>query len=91
MRERLYLDIGHVGIFRSLVQPWTSSSDDVEAELFHAMQAKDLPALRELIAQATDADARGVLLLPELYGGPEVSGRRRAQACPPIPRSSGAR
>src|SRR6476659_279894 len=44
----VFLDIGHVGIFRGLVRR-ARVDRDVEAELFRAMQAKDLPRIRELI------------------------------------------
>src|SRR5215203_7542816 len=43
----VYLDIGHVGIFRSLVRRARLGSD-AEAELFRAMQVKDVPAVREI-------------------------------------------
>src|SRR4029079_18313841 len=42
-----YLDIGHVAIFRSLVRHGRIARE-LEAELFGVIQAKDLPALREL-------------------------------------------
>src|SRR5690349_972408 len=42
-----YLDIGHVAIFRSLVRHGRIAGE-LESELFRVIQAKDLPALREL-------------------------------------------
>src|SRR5689334_9485153 len=43
----VYLDIGHVGIFRSLVQK-ARIEPELEKELFRAMQAKDLPEVHAL-------------------------------------------
>ncbi|MGZ5095169.1 MAG: ATP phosphoribosyltransferase regulatory subunit, partial [Vulcanimicrobiaceae bacterium] len=67
----VFLDIGHVGIFRSLVRR-ARVDRDVEAELFRAMQAKDLPGIRELIRKLPAPLREGLAALPELYGGPEV-------------------
>ena len=41
------LDIGHVAVFRSLAHA-AKVAPELEAELFGALQKKDLPALREL-------------------------------------------
>src|SRR6188474_2879840 len=67
----VYLDIGHVGIFRSLVRR-AHVERDVEAELFRAIQAKNLPRLRELAGGLPRATREALAALPELYGGPEV-------------------
>ncbi len=65
------IDIGHVAVFRSLVHA-AGIEPALEAELFEALQRKDLPALRSL-TRGVDAKTRAaLLLLPELYGGPEV-------------------
>lgn len=66
-----YLDIGHVAIFRSLVCR-AGIEGELESELFRAMQAKDLPALRELTGKMPRATRDAFTALPELYGGPEV-------------------
>jgi ATP phosphoribosyltransferase regulatory subunit len=60
-----------VAVFRSIAQAAGIPPAD-EAALFEALQKKDVPALKELTRelQATTRDA--LLLLPELYGGPEV-------------------
>ena len=63
---------------RGLVVP------EQEAELFRVLQAKDVPALRELSAGLDAGTREALLLLPELYGGPEVLRRARASACPVI-------
>jgi ATP phosphoribosyltransferase regulatory subunit len=69
--DSVYLDIGHVGIFRSLVRR-ARIAPDLESELFKAMQAKDLPALKELTRKVPKATREALHALPELYGGPEV-------------------
>jgi ATP phosphoribosyltransferase regulatory subunit len=66
-----YLDIGHVGIFRSVVGR-AGAEKGLESELFVAMQAKDLPALRALTRRLDRASREALIALPELYGGPEV-------------------
>ncbi|MGB8337464.1 MAG: ATP phosphoribosyltransferase regulatory subunit [Burkholderiales bacterium] len=65
------LDLGHVGIFRTLARQ-ASISPEQEGEMFRALLAKDVPALREL-TQALPAVSRDALrLLPELYGDQQV-------------------
>lgn len=67
----VYLDVGHVGIFRALV---TRAGIDAEheMELFRALQGKDVPGLEEL-ASGLDAEIKAALLaLPTLYGKREV-------------------
>ena len=66
-----YLDIGHVAIFRSLVRQGHIERE-LESELFRAMQAKDLPALRELTKALPRRTRDALVALPALYGGPEV-------------------
>jgi len=63
----VHLDLGHVGVFRALVEH-AQLDKDTEAELFVALQSKDSEALR-ILAQPLDAVMRGALLaLPTLYG-----------------------
>jgi ATP phosphoribosyltransferase regulatory subunit len=69
--EDVYLDIGHVGIFRSLVRR-ARLAQASESELFHAMQIKDVPAVRELTRKAPRAIRAAFAALPTLYGGPDV-------------------
>jgi len=69
--KQLRLDIGHVAVFRAIVRA-AKAGAALEAELFAALQKKDLPALRGL-TRGLDARSRAaLLLLPELYGGAEV-------------------
>ena len=64
------IDIGHVAVFRSIVHGGGVESG-LEAQLFEALQKKDVPLLKGL-ARGLDAKTRSaLLLLPELYGGVE--------------------
>jgi ATP phosphoribosyltransferase regulatory subunit len=74
--DRVYLDIGHVAVFRSLVNR-ARVAPGLEAELFRAMQAKDVPVLRELTRKLDRGSREALVLLPELYGGPEVLAQAR--------------
>ena len=71
--DGVYLDIGHVAIFRSLIKCGRVERE-LESELFRAMQAKDLPSLRELTRTLPRATRDAIIALPELYGGAEVLG-----------------
>jgi ATP phosphoribosyltransferase regulatory subunit len=65
------IDIGHVAVFRSLARA-AKAAPEQEADLFEALQKKDSPSLKRL-TRAFDAELRNALLvLPKLYGGPEV-------------------
>jgi ATP phosphoribosyltransferase regulatory subunit len=74
--EGLHLDLGHVAVFRSLVKQATISAS-LEAELFNALQRKDVPALTGLVAGLPQDVQAAVLALPQLYGGVEVIARAR--------------
>jgi len=67
----IHLDLGHVSVFRALVTR-ASVAPEREAELFRVLQAKDVPALRELSTGLDAGTREALLLLPQLYGGPEV-------------------
>jgi ATP phosphoribosyltransferase regulatory subunit len=81
----VHLDLGHVAVFRSLI---TRAGLDAarESELFQVLQAKDVAALKELSAGLDARTRDALLLLPELYGGPEVleTARRRLPAYPEL-------
>ena len=82
------MDIGHVAVFRSLVHD-AGVKPELEAELFEALQKKDVPALRSLTAKMKPKTRDALLLLPELYGGPEVLGMA-ARKLPPLPQLKSA-
>ena len=81
----VHLDIGHVSVFRTLITR-AGVTPQQELELFQVLQAKDVPALRDL-SRGLDASTReALLLLPELYGGPEVlaAARKRLPLYPEL-------
>jgi len=65
------IDIGHVAVFRSIVHA-AGVPAALEAELFEALQRKDVPALRSLTKKLDAQTQKALLLLPNLYGGAEV-------------------
>jgi len=79
------LDIGHVGVFRCLMTRFGVDSQ-LESDLFQVLQTKDLPSLRELVVPLPQVLRDSLLLLPQLYGGPEVlaAARQRLPAYPEI-------
>ena len=73
----VHLDLGHVALFRSLVRH-AEINEALEAELFGALQGKDVPALRGLVKGLPQDVQDALLALPQLYGGSEVIVRARA-------------
>ena len=65
------VDIGHVSVFRSIAHA-AEVRGELEAQLFEALQKKDLPALKDLTKKMNPKTREALLLLPELYGGAEV-------------------
>ncbi|HNY42919.1 MAG TPA: ATP phosphoribosyltransferase regulatory subunit [Bryobacteraceae bacterium] len=70
------IDLGHVGLFKALAHK-AGLIPEREETLFDCLQAKDLPGLRDLLGEAADDVRRALLLLPNLYGGPEVLAKAR--------------
>lgn len=66
-----YLDLGHVAVFRALVRR-ANIAAALEADLFRAMQLKDVPALRALTKKLDKITREALAALPDLYGGREV-------------------
>lgn len=83
--DGVHLDLGHVSVFRTLVN--RAGLDAArEAELFRVLQAKDVPALRDLTS-GLDAKTRDAIrVLPEFYGGVEVlaEARKRLPSYPEL-------
>ncbi len=69
----LYLDLGHVGIFRELAR-LAGLSQEQEAQLFDVLQRKAIPEIAELLDAWQLEPAMGTMLgaLAELSGGREV-------------------
>jgi len=65
------VDIGHVAVFRAIAQS-AKVAPELEAQLFEALQRKDVPALEELSKTLPAKTRDALLLLPSLYGGAEV-------------------
>lgn len=72
------LDIGHVGVYRALAQE-ARLSDEIEHQLFGALQAKDASAVAVLSAGLPVALAEAFAALPQLYGDRSVLAEARAR------------
>ncbi|GAB2888173.1 ATP phosphoribosyltransferase regulatory subunit [Uliginosibacterium flavum] len=70
------IDIGHVGIFRTL-SSLAGLNAEAEETLFGILQTKDVPALREFVANIAEPARSGLLALPDLYGDASVLLRAR--------------
>lgn len=72
---QIHLDLGHVAVFRGLVKG-AGISNELETQLFCALQSKDISGLRDLCDQLdkiTDKKVRhALMLLPELYGDKKI-------------------
>jgi ATP phosphoribosyltransferase regulatory subunit len=77
------LDIGHVAVFRSICRRGGVGAE-LEAELYEALQGKDLPALRAATKPLPKGTRGALLALPELYGEGAVLDRAR-RALPRYP------
>ena len=77
------LALGHVGIFRALTRR-AAVEEEQEADLFEALQHKDVSTLRELSAGCSREIREALLLLPDLYGPREVLDEA-ARRLPPYP------
>jgi ATP phosphoribosyltransferase regulatory subunit len=65
------MDIGHVAVFRAIVRE-AKVGAELESELFGALQKKDVPGISSLTNKLPAKTKSALLLLPELYGGPEI-------------------
>lgn len=78
--EQLYIDLGHVGIFRSLVRQAGLDSTQ-EEQFFDALQRKAKPELQTLVSEWDLAHDLADMLtaLADLHGGTEIL--EQAHAC----------
>jgi ATP phosphoribosyltransferase regulatory subunit len=76
----VHIDLGHVGIFRSLARD-AGLSPVQENDLFAALQRKAVPEIEEMLASqvADNGQRRRLAALAQLNGGPEVFTRAREQ------------
>src|SRR6266705_3521557 len=70
------LDIGHVAVFRAVCRHG-GVGPELESELYEALSAKDLPALRAVTRRLPGATRKALLALPELYGDGAMLERAR--------------
>jgi ATP phosphoribosyltransferase regulatory subunit len=72
---KTHLDLGHVAVFRGLVKG-AGISNELETQLFCALQSKDVSGLRDLCSKldkTVDKKVhRALMLLPELYGDTKI-------------------
>lgn len=74
------IDFGHVGVFRALAARLQSPAlrgVDGEQDLFAALQAKDVPSLRQLLVDEPEPVRNAFLALPGLYGTADVLAQAR--------------
>lgn len=69
--QALRLDFGHAAISRALIER-AGLAAETGQELFAALQGKDVPALRALLARVADPLRSALLALPELHGDRRV-------------------
>ncbi|TDI80862.1 MAG: ATP phosphoribosyltransferase regulatory subunit [Betaproteobacteria bacterium] len=78
--DKIHLDLGHVAVFRSLVKG-AGIPTGLEAELFSALQAKNVSGLKELCTEfdkCIDKNTRqALMLLPKLYGDKKILAQAR--------------
>lgn len=77
------IDLGHVGVFRTLVAA-AGLDPGTEEALLQLLQAKDVPGLRERCTDLPEPLRSAFLGLPEFYGGVEVLGAA-GRALPALP------
>ena len=77
------IDLGHVGIFRALVEA-AGLPQESEEEVLNLLQAKDVPGLVEACAGVPSPYREALERLPQLYGGAEVLDRA-ASELPQLP------
>ena len=73
---RFHLELGHAGIFASLVDSLGIKGEAREA-LIHAIKTKNVPSLQALLEPYNSHEAQALLALPKLFGGAEVFRKAR--------------
>lgn len=77
------IDLGHVGIFRALVESAGLSVEE-ESRLLQLLRDKDVPGLALATAKLPSPYREALLALPRLYGGSEILVTAR-QTLPDLP------
>ncbi|HMV06395.1 MAG TPA: ATP phosphoribosyltransferase regulatory subunit [Accumulibacter sp.] len=65
------IDLGHVGVFRSLVVA-AGLDSEMETNLLQLLQGKDAAGLRECCRELVEPYRSALIALPDLYGGAET-------------------
>ncbi|MFA7399971.1 MAG: ATP phosphoribosyltransferase regulatory subunit [Sideroxydans sp.] len=81
--QQVHLDLGHVGVFSALMNH-AQVSEELEEQLFNALQHKDVPTLTQLVSGLPKDTQASVLALAQLSGGIEVIARAKS-VLPNIP------
>ncbi|MDR2241034.1 MAG: ATP phosphoribosyltransferase regulatory subunit [Zoogloeaceae bacterium] len=68
------IELSHVGVFRALSARGGLDAE-LEQELFAALQAKDVPGVREMVKGVPEPVRSALLALPECHGGEAALGR----------------
>jgi len=82
--SRVHVDLGHVGVFRALVDS-AGLDPDVATELFAAMRIKDVPAIAALSSTFPESARGSFMQLTELYGDAGSVLARARGALPALP------
>jgi ATP phosphoribosyltransferase regulatory subunit len=77
------IDLGHVGIFRALAEA-AGLPEETEQKVLGLLQSKDVPELMVVCADVPSPYREALLVLPELYGGPDLLARA-VKELPPLP------
>lgn len=73
----VHIDLGHVCVFRALVKQ-ANIEAEMESRLFAALQSKDVPTLKQLVAALDGKTQQALMALTQLYGrADEVLARAR--------------
>ena len=75
---RARLDLGHVGVFRALIEMAGLPAEMAET-VFSLIRSKDLPGLKQATAQIEPKLRDALMRLPRLYGGVEVIAAARRE------------
>ncbi len=76
--REIHLDLGHGAIFPTLIAA-LSLDENLETDIFDALQRKDRTTLTELLQTSPPNVIESLLLLTELHGAPKILERAREQ------------
>lgn len=82
------IDLGHVGIFRALTVA-AQLSAEAEENLLSLLQTKDVPGLKDAVADVAEPYRGALLALPQLYGDVQTLAKA-STVLPPLPEITAA-